>query len=234
MHDPLKRALDNFLQVIFPQPCPGCGTPLTKHEKELCLQCRQNLPRLFSSRTLNSPVLQRFAGQLPVTYAWSYLKYQKRSVTQRLLYQLKYESQPELGKMLGLWFGAELLSAQALAGIEALVPVPLHPIKEARRGYNQSLLIAQGLSESTNLPVLPALERIKFTSTQTRMSSAERAKNMEQVFMVKNSESIQGKHLAVVDDVVTTGSTLIACGGELLKAGAAEVSFLTLAAAQRQ
>lgn len=234
MQEQVKKALNNFLHIIFPQPCPGCGTPLPKYEKELCLSCRQNLPRLFTPHPVASPVLQRFAGQLPVTCAWSFLKYQKRSITQRLLYQLKYENNPELGAILGLWFGAELLSANALTGIDALVPVPLHPIKEARRGYNQSEYIAKGLSEGANLPVLNALERVKFTNTQTRMSSAERAKNMEQVFVAKAPETFQGKHLAVVDDVVTTGSTLIACGGELLKAGAKEVSFLTLAAALNQ
>jgi ComF family protein len=182
---------------------------------------------------METPLLtDKFRGKVPVKAVYSFLKFEKRSKVQRILHQLKYNNRPDVGQTLGRLYGQELRTAQVNEQLDLLLPVPLHSRKLAQRGYNQSDAIAEGLSETLAVAwSAEILKRSKFTSTQTRKTRMERFENVSGIFEVVDPAWIKGKRIGIVDDVVTTGSTLESAIIELLQNGAEEVSVITLAAA---
>ncbi len=222
----MKTYFSAFLDLIFPRPCLACGASLLSQENQVCIQCQIDLPRNEINQNLETD--KRFWGKLPVQYSLSFLQYNRKGLVQKLIHQLKYRNQPDLGVFLGKLFGEELKKMDLM--IDAWIPVPLHPSKEKQRGYNQAACIAQGLSESTTIPTITdLLRRSKVTSTQTKKTRIERFENVATIFEVADMEQVKGKHFAIVDDVITTGSTIEACGLALLEAGAKSISVVSLA-----
>jgi ComF family protein len=177
-----------------------------------------------------NPVKKVFYGRAEVKAAGSFLLFQKKGSVQKLLHALKYRSKPEVGKILGNWYGQDLKKANVFVDCDLIIPVPLHKNRQRKRGYNQSELIAHGLSEELNIPVLTnVLHKKHFTETQTFKSREERWQNTFESFEVNHVESIAGKKILLVDDVITTGATTEACIYQLSKAGCAEVSVASIA-----
>ena len=163
----------------------------------------------------------------------AFLRFSKKGKSQRLLHLLKYRNKPEIGEELGRLFGLELIQAGFSEAWDEIVPVPLHPLKEKRRGYNQSEVFAKGLSKSLKINVKNRLQRIKFTDTQTNKSRIERLDNMLEVFALVENANVGGRNILLVDDVITTGATLCACANVLWANGAKNVDLATIAAGGR-
>ncbi len=226
------KLFDDLISLFYPQLCAGCNTPLVKGEEVLCLNCLADLPRTNYHFNRENPVSQIFVGRVNITQASSFCHFDKGGRLQHLLHQLKYKGNREVGYKMGILFGYELIQNSLYQDINAIIPVPLYPKKERKRGYNQSAEICKGLAESMNLPVISGnLVREVHTASQTHMGRFERWENVNGIFSVKNGVSLTGKHLLLVDDVVTTGATLEACCEPLLKIPGVKVSIATLASA---
>ena len=223
---------DDLISLFYPRLCAGCNTSLVNGEDILCLHCLADLPRTNYHLFPENPVFQIFIGRVNITLASSFCRFDKGGRLQHLLHQLKYKGNCEVGIKMGILFGYDLIQNSSYQDIDAIIPVPLHPKKEKKRGYNQSAEICKGLSESMNRPVISGnLVREIHTSSQTRKGRFERWENVSGIFNVKNEASLTGKHLLLVDDVVTTGATLEACCEPLLKIPGVRVSIATLASA---
>jgi ComF family protein len=219
----------DFVLLLFPEACLGCRGTLLSHEAPLCTGCRLALPRTGYLADPDNPVAQKFWGRLPLAHASAYLHFVKRGLGQELVYSLKYRGHQEVGRLLGQLYGAELTQA-GVAGYDLVLPVPLHASKLRRRGFNQSDPLAQGLAEALGLPWSPSvLLRAKATLTQTRKGRAERWENVEDIFRVVDPGAVAGRSILLVDDVVTTGATLEACGAALTRAGCARLGIVALA-----
>lgn len=223
---------DDLISLFYPQLCAGCNTSLVNGEDVLCLHCLADLPRTNYHLFPENPVFQIFIGRVNITLASSFCRFDKGGRLQHLLHQLKYKGNCDVGIKMGILFGYDLIQSSSYQDIDAIIPVPLHPKKEKKRGYNQSAEICKGLSESMNRPVISDnLVREIHTTSQTRKGRFERWENVSGIFNVKNENSLTGKHLLLVDDVVTTGATLEACCEPLLKIPGVRVSIATLASA---
>ena len=232
----LRSLAADFSGLIFPRLCLACQEPLVAGENQLCTGCRAELP--YTDFHLlppdQNPLGRRFWGKLPIRHALSYLRFVRHGRVQHLLHELKYQGQRDVGTALGQLYGAELRAAGLAADFDLIVPVPLHPKKLAKRGYNQAAAFATGLADGLQLPASnTALRRNANTKTQTKKDRAERWQNVATVFEVEKPADIIGRRVLIVDDVLTTGATLEACGAVLLAAGAAEVSIATIACADR-
>lgn len=223
---------DDFVSLIYPSYCLACEQALVKGEQTVCTICRASLPLTNYHYEKENPVKTRFYGQVPIAYVWPYLRYSRLGIVQKLLQQLKYKNHPEVGQLLGQLYGGELRRAGLFEQIDVVVPVPLHPRKQRQRGYNQATVFAQGLVEQSELTLDESLLiRTRYTETQTKKGKESRWQNVQEVFDAPISPQLQGKHVLLVDDVVTTGATAGVCAEKLLKAGAARVSMVFIAAA---
>ncbi len=223
-----KTLLGDLADVLFPASCAGCNRALARSEEVICTRCLAHLPRFDDPQELDL----RLAGRLPVAAMAGYLKYETGGLTQRLLHRLKYRGQRQIGLILGAQFGSWLRQQPFWQEVDAIVPLPLHPAKEKKRGYNQSALLAQGISDATGLPVLSdVVQRLRPSASQTRKSREARWHNVAGIFAVKDTAAIAGRHVLLVDDVLTTGATLEACGQALLEAGTEKLSLAVLAVA---
>lgn len=224
--------LDYFLELFFPRLCLICGEKLLRQEKFICLKCQLYLPRTDFRLPGETTMEQLFYGRIPVEKACAYFEFRKGSDYRKILHELKYRGRKEVGEYFGERFGAELLQTGHFIIPDLLCPVPLHPKRERQRGYNQSYHIALGLSRQLRVPVCcDNLKRIQNTGTQTKRNRYERWENMANMFEVVNPELFDGKHITLVDDVITTGSTLEACASAILHCCNAKISVLTLAMA---
>jgi ComF family protein len=224
--------VNDFISLFFPRLCAGCGEPLVHGEEEICIRCLADLPRTGFARFADNQVAQIFWGRVPLVDAVSLCYFEKGSRLQRMFHRMKYRREPGVGEILGRELGIELFSSSRFASLDALIPVPLHPKKEKKRGYNQSEYIARGIGEMMNLPVITdALIRSVYTSSQTRKNRYHRWENVKGIFQVTKPEKLENLHLLVVDDVVTTGATLEACCTPLLGIPGVKVSIATLACA---
>jgi ComF family protein len=227
----LREIKDSFIHLLFPHVCTGCGSDLLNEETELCLRCLNSLPETKYEYHPANPVERIFRGRLRLEYATAQYYYNKESLMQHLMHQFKYKRQRELGLQLGRIMGEQLM-ASGLFRVDALVPLPLFPAKEKRRGYNQAMVLCEGMATSMHVPIIDrSISRPEHTETQTRKGRVERWKNMEGKFVLTNPETIRNKHLLLVDDVITTGATLEACGLELLKGDNVSLSIATLCCA---
>ena len=231
----LRPLLTDLLALFFPHACSACQEPLVAGEHHLCTACRAELPYTdyHLLPTDQNPLARRFWGKLPVAHTLSYLRFLRHGRVQHLLHQLKYQGQEGVGKALGQLYGAELATAGLAPTFDLIVPVPLHRRKLARRGFNQADAFAEGLAAA--LPCTwsaTALRRTEYTDSQTRKSRTERWQNVATVFEVAKPQEVAGRHILLVDDVLTTGATLEACGAALLAAGASQLSIATIACAE--
>jgi ComF family protein len=226
----LAQHFNDFLELFYPSYCLTCGDRLPGNEKLVCFQCWSDLPVTNFNFDAENKVAQLFWGRVQIENATSFFSYKKGSRYQHLIHQIKYKGFKELGFELGQRFGFFLKESENFASVSAIIPVPLHPRKLKKRGFNQSEWIANGISEITGLPVVTGnLYREIYTTTQTRKTRYQRFQNVEGIFKLNQAEKLNGKHILLVDDVVTTGSTLEACAFPLLENGQIKVSIATLA-----
>lgn len=224
--------LKDLLNLMFPNICHVCGALLTGNETYLCLSCLYNIPKTNYHTEPDNPVEKRFWGKVQLLRGTSYFLFQKGSPFQKILHNIKYKGDKELGYMLGKHAAFDLLDSIDFISVDFIVPVPLHYKKLKKRGYNQSEWIAKGLSEVFEKPVdTTNLTKEKENTSQTRKGVYERYENTEGVFNIKDTELFTGKHVLLVDDVLTTGSTLEACIKELSKTTNIKISVFTLAMA---
>lgn len=222
--------LNEFLELFFPSLCITCGDRLVSQEKFLCFKCWNDLPVSNFHVEPENKVAQLFWGRINIENATSYFHFRKGSKYQQLIHFIKYKGLKELGFETGKRFGLALAKTDGFKQIDYIIPVPLHSKKFKQRGYNQSEWIANGIAESMHKTVVKSnLFRKVHTSTQTRKNRIERWHNVEKIFTVKNQDKFDGKHILLVDDVVTTGATLEACAAQILKNRTAKVSIATLA-----
>jgi ComF family protein len=225
-----REALTDFISLIYPRYCLACHDGLAKGEELICTRCIHELPRTGFHDHRENPMFMRIDGRMRVEYAFAFLHFQKGGRVQQLLHALKYQNHPEVGFQLGKVYGYELHKAGFSQQFDSIIPIPLHPLKQRRRGYNQSDLFAKGLGESMNLKVYAyAVQRLVMTETQTRKSKLMRWQNVEEVFRISRPDVLSGKRVLLVDDVITTGATVEACGQELLRAGCTSVSIASIA-----
>ncbi len=226
----IKRLLSDFMGLIYPNVCLLCGETLNAAEREVCLLCLFKLPKTNYHKQAENPVEKRFWGKVQVERASACFVFQKQTNIQKLLHQLKYKKNQEIGVVLGECFARELLASDFCNDIDLLVPVPLHKNRFRKRGYNQSECIVQGLSTVLEIPKdTKTLFRAIENPTQTKKSVFERWENTQGIFELANQAAFAGKHILLVDDVLTTGSTLEACVHAVLQAEGARVSVVTLA-----
>ena len=224
----------SFWSLLFPRCCVVCGSPLSRGEECLCTCCNINLPRTGFHLRKDNPVECLFWGRIPgLKRASSFLFYRKGSDFRRILHMLKYGGYKELGEVMGRYMSAELSSGEFFDGVDMIIPVPLHRKKQKLRGYNQSEWIASGIASVTGIPLCAeCMIREKNTETQTRKSTFERWENVEGIFRLCDTVHFEGKHVLLVDDVLTTGATTVACASAFAGVSGIRNSVLTLAVAK--
>lgn len=218
--------------MFYPRLCVGCGDALQQNEQLLCLHCMLHLPETNYHLEHDNPLLWVFAGRVQVREVASLLFYKKGNRVQKILHHLKYNGKKEIGAFLGEYYGKKLYEEERFRSVDYIIPIPLHPKKERKRGYNQSEWIAKGLSMGLNRPYCTdVLIRRQYTETQTRKNRFSRWENVKEVFQLQNHERVRGCHLLVCDDVLTTGATTEAAVQQLLQIDGVSVSVVTLATA---
>ena len=226
----LKNIFSSTLHLFYPHLCTGCGSDLLKEQNLLCIKCMHNLPHTNFAVFANNQIEKDFWGRIPLTAAYSQFYFSKEFLIQHLIHQLKYKGDTKIGFYLGEMMGKTLLNSNRFSTIDALIPLPLFADKEHKRGYNQATVICNCISAVMNIPVLNnAVIRQQATQTQTRKHRTERWENVKDSFKVAKANEISGKHLLLVDDVVTTGATLEACGHVILQVANVKLSMATLA-----
>ncbi|MDL2289901.1 ComF family protein [Paludibacteraceae bacterium OttesenSCG-928-F17] len=227
-----QNPLADLLNLMYPPVCLACGKNLLGTEEHLCLSCLHHIPKTNYHLQKDNPVEERFWGKVPVFRASSFFLFNKGSSFQKILHNLKYQGAKELGSYFGKCAGIDLLQSPDFSSVDYIIPVPLHPDKLKKRGYNQSEWIAGGLAESMNKPVDTAhLIRTQANVSQTNKNVYERYENTAGIFELTDNTIFSGKHVLVVDDVLTTGSTLEACVQALLPTENIRISLFTLALA---
>ena len=219
-----------LLDLISPRLCVVCGHRLTVTEEVICARCNFHLPRTgFQHNAYENDMAKLFWGQIPIERATAFFYYEAHAETANILYELKYKDHPEIGEIFGRMFATEIKSAGFFDGIDGIVPVPLAKKRQRQRGYNQSEEIAQGISEITGLPIYKkVVKRISFKGSQTNKGRWDRQENVERVFDLIDAEAVSNKHLLLIDDVVTTGATCIACAKVLCQSANVRISILSL------
>lgn len=228
-----RDAFHSLLELFFPNPCLGCGKRLGANPNPICLKCEFSLPKNMFFGIDKNPIKEKFNGIVPIEFATAYLSFGKKTNVQTLMHALKYRNATDLGVFLGQMLGIQIKSVMTFDEHHCLIPVPLHPKKLLKRGYNQSLLIAEGVSEILNIPVIDdAIIRSKFSETQTKKRRFDRFENVSELFKVVKPEIIQNKKIILIDDIITTGATVAACANSLLTSVNASVGVIALASTE--
>lgn len=219
-----------LLNLFFPKVCVGCKNMLIHQEKNLCVTCLHDLP-LTNLHSNDSKVISNiFYGTVILEHATALFYYPKQGTVRQLVHQLKYKGQEEISAYLGEWLGIELSESGYYNGVDVVVPVPLHKKRKSSRGYNQVEGFGKEIALSLNAIYNDTtLVRIKNTSTQTVKDRLTRWKNVETIFEVSELKNLQGKHILLVDDVITTGATIKACVTELNKIPNIKLSLAVMA-----
>lgn len=221
---------DALLHLFYPMLCPACDVEETDTSGMLCIGCQHSLPFTGFEDIRNNAVEKLFWGRVEVCVAFATMFYHEKSSIQRIVHEIKYKNNLELAMHMGRMMGMRMKNVINTNGIDFSIPMPLHPKKLKKRGYNQAALLCKGIESTGMIPLLEhVLVRRKHTGTQTKKSRIERWDNVGDVFSVEQTGSIQGKHILLVDDVITTGASTEACAQTLLQAGAGKVSIAGLA-----
>lgn len=222
----------DLLRLFFPNLCIACNAALQTQEKHLCTTCLLNLPQTGFHKDQDNPLTKTFWGRLQLEHALAFLYFKKGNAVQHILHEIKYKNNRDLAIFMGGYYG-QLLKADAMR-FDAVAAIPLHQSKLRKRGYNQSALFAAGLAKSLGCDdYSPLVIRTKATETQTRKSRFERWENVAELFTVTDPQPFQNKHILLVDDVITTGATIEACGAELLQIKGIQLSIAGIAFTQQ-
>ena len=220
--------ISDLIELIFPRHCCVCGEVLSHQEQDICLNCLYKLPKI--EKIHQSELEKAFWGRFDVERVAAYIYYQKESPYNRLLHKIKYGNNPEVGYRLATMAADRLMQEGFFDGIDAIVPLPLSKKKRRQRGYNQCDYIAEGLSQTTGIPVLKdCVVRNKSNETQTHKTRDERWRNVEGIFSLANPGLIKGKHILLIDDILTTGATLTNCAIAIKQGCNCRISVFTLA-----
>jgi len=223
---------DDFISLLFPRLCYACGNHLTRNENLICTECYILIPRTGYHMQPDNPVEKLFWGRCRIEKAAAFSFYNRGSRIRNLIHNLKYKGIRDVGYELGRIYGQSLNGSDFIRDIDLIIPVPLHPSRKRARGFNQSDLICRGMSEATGIPVdTESFARITVSATQTKKSRYDRWTNVEGIFSVTGPEALRGRHVLLIDDVITTGSTIESCTNELLKTEGVKVSVAALAVA---
>lgn len=222
--------ITRILDFISPRLCVVCGHRLAPTERSLCSVCLFHLPRTdFHQKPLDNPMAQLFWGLAPIEKAAALFYYHPHSETAQLVYRLKYNNRPDIGEDMGRMMANELQATDFFSDIDVLLPVPLASKRLRQRGYNQSEQLAIGISDITHLPIVSkVLRRKHFQQSQTTLNRWQRQENVTDTFQLKEEHLLQGKHVLLIDDICTTGATLIACANVLKDIKDIRISVLTL------
>jgi ComF family protein len=221
---------DDFISLLFPRLCYGCGNHLLRNEELICTECYVVIPRTNYHEESDNPVEQLFWGRCMIVRGAAFSFYNKGSRIRSLIHNLKYKGIKEIGYELGRIYGLTLKSSAFLKDIDLIVPVPLHHSKMKSRGFNQSEIICMGIEAATGIIANSGIvRRIVISATQTKRSRYDRWTNVEGIFDIPDPEKVKNKHILLVDDVITTGSTIESCANELLRIEGVRVTVLALA-----
>ncbi|MEO8962075.1 MAG: phosphoribosyltransferase family protein [Ginsengibacter sp.] len=224
---------NSIVHLLYPHNCIGCGSDVISDKNFLCLECIYDLPYTHFEMHAGNPVEKIFWGRIPIAAAMSEFYFSKASMVQNFIHELKYNGNKEAAHYFGNLMGKSLLNSNRF-NIDVLVPLPLFEKKEKLRGYNQAEIICNGISEILEKPVIRKnVIRKVSTETQTKKHRTERWKNVENTFVVQNANQLEGKNILLVDDVITTGATLEACGAEILNVKNIKLHIASLAVATR-
>ena len=220
----------DVLHLFFPNICITCDAKLLQSEKIICTLCRHDLPIICYKSYKDNKITKAFYGRIPIEKAMAFLFYRKDGKTKQLIHALKYKGNQKVGAFIGDWFGYLLKKSNEFKDIDCIIPVPLHPKKFRKRGYNQLTTFGFRLSEHLEKPYVEnILIRTSASKTQTFKQRFERFSNNATKFNVTNLSSLKNKHVLLIDDVITTGATLEACCNELLTAENVKISIVTMA-----
>ena len=229
----VQRLAGDLISLLFPELCNACGASLYQGEREICITCLFDLPYTDFHIYRDNPVAKQFWGRISCEMVMAMLYFKKGTKVQNLIHSLKYKGKKEVGIRLGQLLADRLKEGNKITDVDLIIPVPLHPQKEKIRGYNQSEQIAIGVAQLLDLPTSTSnLLRNKPTDSQTKKSRYTRYENMQTVFSVYKPEQLKNLHILLVDDVITTGATLEACGNALLNIGIKKLSIASIAFAE--
>ncbi|MFN8285236.1 MAG: phosphoribosyltransferase family protein [Chitinophagales bacterium] len=230
-----QTLIADVIALFYPRTCICCRQALLKQEEFICRNCEADLPQTNNIVDSENALTKRFTGRIPLQGAAAFYQFRKEGPVQELLHNLKYKGRQEIGKAIGELFGTRMSEpASVIKNVDLVVPVPLHWKKERKRGYNQCSTFATAIAESIGTKVsFTALERVHENISQTTQSRFDRYNNVAEIFAVKEEKQLAGKHILLVDDVVTTGATAEACLKTILTVNNTRVSFAAIAAAAR-
>jgi competence protein ComFC len=224
----IKFASRSALQLIYPASCCICENDLMINENHVCSKCAYDLPYITTNEQDVTKLTKLFWGRVDIEQIHSYLNYQKGNSVQAILHHIKYKSRPKIATHFGRLLAKSIPTDHSY---KSIVPVPLHPKKLLKRGFNQSMAIAEGLSEILEIPINEkCIKRNAYNESQTKFSKYDRYENVRSIFTVTKPEQVKGQHILLVDDVLTTGATIEACAAALLMVEGCKVSIATLAA----
>ena len=223
----------SILNLFFPKACSGCNSFLITNENVICTVCRHDIPLTNHHLDVENDAFKKFYGRIPVVHASALFYFHKKGIAQQLIHNLKYKGHEEIGSVLGDWYAEDLKQIESLQSVDEIIPVPLHRRKLKERGYNQVTTFGKALSTSLNMRYNSSLLiRNKYSKTQSKKNLLGRTEGIATIFDVSYSEKDHNKHFLLIDDVITTGSTLEACSRALLKIPGAKISIVCMAMAQ--
>lgn len=224
------KILKDIFTIFFPEVCLSCNEYLATNESVICLNCRHDLPLTNFSFEENNLIEKSFYGRIPLENATSLFYFFKKGNVQRLIHELKYNKQQQVGTFIGNWLGEQLVESNRFSTIDCIIPVPLHPKKLKKRGYNQVTTFGESLAKKLAIPFYSTiLIRVSSTNTQTKKLRFDRWKNVQELFHVQNNFTLENKHILLIDDVITTGATLEACYDALNKTKNLKISIACMA-----
>jgi ComF family protein len=222
----------NIINLFFPPVCAGCHSFLISNENVICTVCRHNIPLTNHHLNPENEAFKKFYGRIPIEYTSALFYFHKKGIVQELIHNLKYKGQEQIGTVLGEWYSEDLKNSIVIQSVDQIIPVPLHKRKLRERGYNQVTKFGHALSEGLNIEYNPnLLVRNIYSKTQSRKSFLNRSDGIDALFDVTFTEKDHNKHFLLIDDVLTTGSTLEACSHALLKIPGAKISVVCMALA---
>lgn len=224
---------ESIINLFFPKVCSGCNSFLLTNENVICTVCRHDIPLTNHHLNLENDASKKFYGRIPILHASALFYFHKKGIVQQLIHNLKYKGHEEIGSIVGEWYSEDLSRMEFIQTVDEIIPVPLHPRKLKERGYNQVTAFGKALSSSLNLTYNDSLLiRNIYSKTQSKKNLLGRTEGIETIFDVSFSERDHNKHFLLIDDVITTGSTLEACSRALLKIPGARISIVCMAMAQ--
>lgn len=225
--------LQSLINLFFPKACAGCNSFLLSNELVICTECRHEIPLTNHHKIKNNEAVSKFYGRIPIEFASAFFYFHKKGIVQEMIHKLKYKGHEEIGSAIGFWYFEDLKLVQELHDVDFIIPVPLHKKRLKERGYNQVTTFGESLSESLKIKYdTSILVRTIYSKTQTTKTILGRTAVVESIFGVHFDETHHNKHFLLIDDVITTGSTLEACGRELLKIPGAKISIVCMAMTQ--